>query len=69
MNFQKFSLREPLGGNPPDPQSQNLKNRPPPCSACISGFHGSGHPPTERYIAETTSQKSEITLFTPSLPR
>ena len=23
MNFQKFSLREPLGGNPPDPHSQN----------------------------------------------
>ena len=45
MNFQKFSLREHLGGNPPDPQSQNLKNRPPPCSACISGFHGGGHPP------------------------
>ena len=23
MNFQKFSLREPMGGNPPDPHSQN----------------------------------------------
>ena len=23
MNFQKISLREPLGGNPPDPHSQN----------------------------------------------
>ena len=52
MNFQKISLREPLGGKPPQTphvwpsakRQQNLKiskNIPPPCSAYISVFHGS----------------------------
>ena len=44
MNFQKFSLREPLGGNPPDP---HLKKHTTPLFSMHLGISRELTPPGE----------------------
>ena len=53
MNFQKFSLREPLGGNPPDP---HLKKHTTPLFSMHLGISREWTPPDQNAPATATGK-------------